>query len=100
MTQPQNGRHWFLGIVLGALALLTWVGPAWAVYGHWHRVARRHVVAGAATSSLERIRSSERVASAPAPTPTVNADAERLLIADLGQGAMGSAQQGRDGAVR
>jgi len=83
--QTQNGMRLSLGIMLGTLTLLIDVEPAWAVYGHWHRVARRTVVAtSAASSSLESAQSSQQVAAvpAPAPAPAVNADAECLLPAD------------------
>lgn len=49
--------------LIGAVALLVCAQPAWAVLGHWRRVARRTTVVVASTASAESAAAAQQTAA-------------------------------------
>ena len=74
MNQAKNSKVVSRRALVGGLALMACTQPAWAVLGHWRRVARRTTVVVASTAGAEAAASEQQQAAA-ANSAKASADA-------------------------
>ena len=74
MNQAKNSKVFSRRALVGGLALMACTQPAWAILGHWRRVARRTTVVVASTAGAEAATSEQQQAAA-ANSAKASADA-------------------------
>jgi hypothetical protein len=75
MKKPANRTTLTRRGLVGGLVLMAVTEPAWAVLGHWRRVARRTTVVVASTAGAEAAAAEQQQQAAAANSAKASADA-------------------------